>query len=434
MLPVGVWGASDNLPDLRIASFSLGPTSITPGKTLTISVTVKNNGARQAWSAHVTLFASKAASTLTDTGPVTLNAGVLAPGASGTVVFSFTVPPVAPGQYKVYAKVDPDRLVAESNEGNNRSSALSVTVLTSPIPPPPQNTTHWVAGGGSDANDGSAARPWRTIQRALDQAQPGETVFVQPGVYGPAAFVRSGTPSALITLRGQSGAIIAGDGTGDGLQVWNVHDIVIEGLEVTNFEVGISLSEAAHLTLRDNVLRSNTAVGIQAWIVTDSTFESNQFLDPGPPYPQLADAVQDYGLNFYYSERLTVTYNAFFGKHNQALSFKRRAGQAYVAHNTFDGCMYTCLYLGQNDDDTEGDMTSFDITAEANTFRDAVDSVTGTAYRLSRAIGIRNVRNALVRDNTITNALMSPPIETIPSPNTAGLAPGANQIYGNTTE
>lgn len=41
----------------------------------------------------------------------------------------------------------------------------------------------YVASSGADANDGSAAAPFRTIQRGADAATPGATVHVAPGTY-----------------------------------------------------------------------------------------------------------------------------------------------------------------------------------------------------------------------------------------------------------
>ena len=296
---------------------------------------------------------------------------------------------------------------------------------------PKAGNTHYVATTGSDANPGTEAQPFRTIQQALNLAQPGQTVIVMPGTYQPATFVRSGSTNAAITLIAPSGATLVGaDGTGTGLTVPGLHDIVIDGFDISNFETGISLDTVYNLVLRNNTLQSNTGVGIQGWKVTDSLFEYNKFLDPGPPYPDLADAVQDYGLNFYYSAHVTVTNNYFFGKHNQALSFKRQNETAYVAYNTFAGCMYTCLFLGQNDDDANGDMTSLDLLAEHNTISDAVDPSTGVYYRVSIGIRIRNVYGATVRNNTISHALAA--IQTNDSPQLWGQAAGNNQEYGNT--
>ncbi|HEY9734370.1 MAG TPA: right-handed parallel beta-helix repeat-containing protein [Drouetiella sp.] len=41
----------------------------------------------------------------------------------------------------------------------------------------------FVATNGSDTNDGSAARPWKTIQKGAADALPGSVVNVMPGVY-----------------------------------------------------------------------------------------------------------------------------------------------------------------------------------------------------------------------------------------------------------
>jgi hypothetical protein len=71
-------------------------------------------------------------------------------------------------------------------------------------------TTYHVATTGSDTNDGSAERPFRTIQKAADVAQAGATVIVRPGVYYE-RFVRfrnSGAQDAPIIFKAEPGAII----------------------------------------------------------------------------------------------------------------------------------------------------------------------------------------------------------------------------------
>ena len=42
---------------------------------------------------------------------------------------------------------------------------------------------YFVATNGCDGADGSAARPWRTIQRAADVAKAGDTVTIRGGTY-----------------------------------------------------------------------------------------------------------------------------------------------------------------------------------------------------------------------------------------------------------
>lgn len=58
----------------------------------------------------------------------------------------------------------------------------------------------FVAPAGSDSADGSAAHPWRTIQRAADAVTPGATVHVAPGVYASGAIESrvAGTPAQRI--------------------------------------------------------------------------------------------------------------------------------------------------------------------------------------------------------------------------------------------
>lgn len=288
----------------------------------------------------------------------------------------------------------------------------SVTPVVTPTPAP--TGTFTVAATGNDANPGSAAQPFRTIQQALDVAQPGNTVIVRPGSYTAAHFVRSGTAAAPIILRAEfpattsavgSRSVLLGNGTSNGLSVPSLSFLVIDGFEIATFDVGISISgSSANILVTHTILRSNNSVGVQCASCSDSRFEGNAFLDPGGAFP--AAATQDYGLNFYSGSGNAVVGNYFFGKHNQSLSLKHKVGQTTIADNTFEGCMYTCLYLGQNDDNYggTGDLTSWDVTVERNVFRDAVDAGSGAYYRTVDAIVVRNVADATIRNNIIENA------------------------------
>lgn len=328
-------------------------------------------------------------------------------------------------------------------------------------------TTYYVAPSGNNSSPGTEAAPFRTIQQAIGAAQPGDTIIVTAGTYN-AAYAEgtyghaewnvnrgdgrggiSGTADARITLKAEHAAtevlasqrtILEGDGTGFGLYLADFDYITIDGFEITNFEIGIGLQgQSSNLILRRNILRSNTSVGIECASCSDNRFEYNAFLDPGPTYPDLDDAIQDYGLNFYQgSANNTVVYNYFFGKHNQALSWKRKAGPGYAAYNTFEGFMYTAVYLGQNDDEADGgDMTSHDITVEYNVFRDSVDADTGVYYRAKSPVVVRNVQNAIVRSNYIENTV-APAVSVAPCEGgyycetVAGRRPVGATIYGNT--
>ncbi|HLU54477.1 MAG TPA: DUF1565 domain-containing protein [Pseudonocardia sp.] len=72
-----------------------------------------------------------------------------------------------------------------------------------PPPPAPAGVQLYVDPAGNDAGDGSQARPFRTIQKALDRAQPGTTINLAPGEYREQiATQRDGRPDAPITIKG----------------------------------------------------------------------------------------------------------------------------------------------------------------------------------------------------------------------------------------
>jgi hypothetical protein len=74
------------------------------------------------------------------------------------------------------------------------------------VPAISEGRTFFVSKSGSNGNPGTAQRPWRTIQRALDTLRPGQRALVRPGTYVEDLDMRrSGRPSAPITVTGQPG-------------------------------------------------------------------------------------------------------------------------------------------------------------------------------------------------------------------------------------
>ena len=78
--------------------------------------------------------------------------------------------------------------------------------------------TYYVATDGSDDNSGLAPEtPFRTIQKAADEVNVGDTVSVGGGTYPEIVRIRAtGTPTAPISFNGQPGELVMLDGV-DGL-------------------------------------------------------------------------------------------------------------------------------------------------------------------------------------------------------------------------
>ena len=110
---------------------------------------------------------------------------------------------------------------------------------------PPLPVTYYVAAGGADTNPGTAAAPFRTVQRAADRVRPGDLVIVGDGVYtdddGDGAVVKirhGGTTDARVTFRAANRWMARIDGqngkTPNGFDVdANAGWIRIEGFEIT---------------------------------------------------------------------------------------------------------------------------------------------------------------------------------------------------------
>jgi subtilase family serine protease len=113
-------------PDLSVAATDIVVTPYPPevGETMTVAVTVRNRGDREAPASEVRVVRT-AGSASVGIGQAML--GPLATGASATVTVSWTAPPL-PGSLSLTATADAQFAVAESDETNNTASiAIEVT-------------------------------------------------------------------------------------------------------------------------------------------------------------------------------------------------------------------------------------------------------------------------------------------------------------------
>ncbi len=116
-------------PDLTITSLTADPTSVAINGTVSVSVTVKNNGNADAGAFDVTIYPDLASvpdpSTPKGSGN-TQTVGGLAAGASTTLTFSTSY--ASAGSKSLRALSDSNASVGESNEGNNAGGPVTITV------------------------------------------------------------------------------------------------------------------------------------------------------------------------------------------------------------------------------------------------------------------------------------------------------------------
>lgn len=167
------------------------------------------------------------------------------------------------------------------------AAAAAFIAVASPAAAAPSRSYH-VARSGSDANPGTAARPWRTIQKAADTVPAGSTVEIHGGTYHERVVVHvSGAPHAWTTFRPYRGQHVRIDGGGlgpfDGIAGLIAIDsrsyIAVDGLELAHFHdfadsfvpAGVFVTGTAHhivlrgLDVHDIRTRSADAHGIAVY-------------------------------------------------------------------------------------------------------------------------------------------------------------------------
>ncbi len=180
-----------------------------------------------------------------------------------------------------------DGSVPGTQTARSKPPALVVPVITpevslQPSEALPQVHTYYVSPAGNDANNGSLAAPWRTIQKAANVVNPGDTVYVRAGVYGPynngndvAVFTRSGTASAPITFKNYPGeapvieTMVNGARKERGFYINQAAHLIISGFEIRGAKrAGIRITGGDFVTIEDNKVHDirdtasvNTVVG-----------------------------------------------------------------------------------------------------------------------------------------------------------------------------
>jgi hypothetical protein len=131
---------------------------------------------------------------------------------------------------------------------------------------------YYVTPTGSDNSLGTVGTPFRTIQKAVNIAQAGDTILVRGGAYKEYVIMRrSGVQGKPITLKNYPGEAPILDGalqfmSSSGAK-YPIGWIVVEGFEIINGTAGLTttvrLDNAHDVIIRGNKIRDAQSQGIQ---------------------------------------------------------------------------------------------------------------------------------------------------------------------------
>ncbi|SDR91804.1 Chondroitinase B [Paenibacillaceae bacterium GAS479] len=157
--------------------------------------------------------------------------------------------------------------------------AVSAFQLVGPATTVHAATSYYVSTSGSDSNAGtSTGAAFKTLQKAANTANAGDTVFVMAGTYNQKLKItKSGTSGSPITFQNYNNGAVVIEGNSlpvsgrEGLvHMANVSNVKVQGFEIRNFQtsssgavpVGIALEgSGSNIELRNNKVNNikNTA-------------------------------------------------------------------------------------------------------------------------------------------------------------------------------
>lgn len=118
---------------------------------------------------------------------------------------------------------------------------------------------------GCAGGTGTQADPLCSITSALEDAAPGETIFIAPGVYTESLLLDQS--QQLIGIGGQAVTILDGAGSNQIIYISGDSDVLIEGLTLRNgfhFRgAGIEARSESRVTLRDSTIESCSSPGFE---------------------------------------------------------------------------------------------------------------------------------------------------------------------------
>jgi hypothetical protein len=272
----------------------------------------------------------------------------------------------------------PAPATAPSTPAPASDAAWGAGALPAPLPPS-TGTRRYVSLDGSDSNPGTEARPWRSLQRALELARPGEQILVRGGTYSGTAVgpdlgggygnsilaSPQGAPGQPITLQpypGEQVTIVAFISLPRA--AWfRMTGFIVDGAGAPPNAAGVSLGNTSynhphHVELSYNEIRNfrptgdSKSMGILHHSGTDTALIGNRIHHIG------SKTFYDHGIYMNRGRRVVVANNVIWDiTGGYGLHIWGDFDDSWVIHNTVYGSAASGFTIGGNDDRGKPDRT-----------------------------------------------------------------------------
>lgn len=192
-----------------------------------------------------------------------------------------------------------------------------------------------VSETGRDGREGSAGQPVRTIQFAVDRAQPGDAIVVHPGLYAdPVRITRGGTPDRPIVLRAAEkwkSVLDSSRGAAVMIGVYHAPFVEIRGFEIRWYgQSGIDIEESPHATVTGCKIWNAHWHG--AW---PTGYAVRVVRSPGFTGRDSVLFRQEHGFWFYNSPNVTLAHNTCAANLYSAACFLYSCENSVCRNNSF---------------------------------------------------------------------------------------------------
>lgn len=271
----------------------------------------------------------------------------------------------------------------------------------------------------------SPGGPYTSITDALADAQPGDTILVQGGVYPALVLNKS------VRVTGESGAVIDGGGIGDVVRI-EAAGAVLEGFELRNSgnlldqeHAGVTVL-ASDVVVRNNVFR-DVLFGVFVKRGDRAVVEGNDITGYDFDSARRGD-----GIRAWYSQGVQVVGNRVQGMRDVILWF---SNDALIENNTISDGRYGLHFMYDDGMVVRGNtvtdnsvglflMYSSNVTVEQNLIS---DNFGPSGY----GIGLKEIADIEVLDNVLLRNRIGVSFDTVPHGEGAYARFGGNLVAFN---